>query len=535
MLHASPGSSYALEPLIERLASTRTVIAIDTPGFGESEALTMAEPLCADYAMALEETLDAMDLASLDLYGTHTGSKIATEFATQRPERVRRLVLDGIGAYSEEERADLLANYTPDLSPVWDGSHLIRAWTMRRDMHLFWPWFRRDAEHRIALDMPSVDELHDHFVDFLRAVPGYGKGYRAAFRYEVGPALEKLQIPTLLVALPSDPLFGYLEQTGQMSASISVDAGANDVDGMAARIVAFLDEGPAQPDAPPAPEQVAVEGEIRRRFVDVPGGVLHTRWSGGAGRPLVMLHSSPTSSLILQSLYDRFAAIRPVITFDNPGNGDSTALEGEPEISDLAEVMVHGLDALGVGEFDLYGSHTGAHMAIEVAIQQPERVKGVILDGIIPYEEEKSAEWVANYPPPLAPDQFGSHLIWTWHFIREMVVFWPWFKQRAANVRHDGSIPDPEVLHWKVVELLKNGRSYHLQYKAAFRYRTQDRLPLITMKTMVCASEADPLHENLADVPAMYPAARVETTPGTGTADDADATVDLMGQFFADG
>ena len=143
MLHASPGSTYALEPLIALLGETRTVIAVDSPGYGESAGLGLEEPETEDFAAALVETFDALGLDRVDLYGTHTGSKIAVEFTGTNPGRVRRLVLDGIGAYTPEEREDLLANYTIDLSPRWDGSHLVRAWAMRRDMHMFWAVVRQ--------------------------------------------------------------------------------------------------------------------------------------------------------------------------------------------------------------------------------------------------------------------------------------------------------------------------------------------------------------------------------------------------------
>ena len=253
MLHASPGSSYVLEPLIALLAGSRTVIAIDTPGYGESEGLGIEEPEIGAFAAALVDTLDALGLDRFDLYGTHTGSKIAVEFAGHNPGRVRRLVLDGIGAYTPEERADLLANYTIDLSPEWDGTHLIRAWTMRRDMHMFWPWYSRDGDHRMAMDIPSTEEMHDHFIDFLRAIPDYGKAYRASFRYNVPEGMSRLTMPTLMIALPIDPLYQYLAGGADLGDHVTVETGATDTDRLAQLTSDFLAEGEQLPDAPPNP------------------------------------------------------------------------------------------------------------------------------------------------------------------------------------------------------------------------------------------------------------------------------------------
>src|SRR5262245_14572002 len=108
MLHASRGSSWTLEPLIERLAGERTVIGIDTPGHGESEPLPIERPPIGDYAGALVETFDALGLGHFDLYGAHTGAKIAIEYVTRNPEKVRRLVLDGLAIYTPEEREEMV-------------------------------------------------------------------------------------------------------------------------------------------------------------------------------------------------------------------------------------------------------------------------------------------------------------------------------------------------------------------------------------------------------------------------------------------
>ena len=181
MLHAAPGSSFGLRPAISRFADRHSAIALDLPGYGESEPLTVVEPSIADYADWLAEALDALGLERVDLWGAHTGTKVSLEFAVRHPHRVRRLALAGIAAYTGKERRAHIENYTPSPTPESDGSHLIRAWTMRRDMQMFWPWYLNTPEARIHAPLPSADQLHDTMVDFLRAIPDYWKGYQAAF------------------------------------------------------------------------------------------------------------------------------------------------------------------------------------------------------------------------------------------------------------------------------------------------------------------------------------------------------------------
>ena len=85
MFHMSPYSSFIYEIFAGEMGRDRLAIAIDTPGFGASDP-TPAAPEIGDYAGAMEELLDALDLAEVDVMGYHTGSKIAVELARMRLE-----------------------------------------------------------------------------------------------------------------------------------------------------------------------------------------------------------------------------------------------------------------------------------------------------------------------------------------------------------------------------------------------------------------------------------------------------------------
>ena len=97
LLHASPGSSWGLESLMLKLADTHTVVALDSPGYGESAELAVDQPMIGDYADAMPATLDALGLDQVDLFGSHTGAAIAMETAVRYPERVRRV---GVGWFA---------------------------------------------------------------------------------------------------------------------------------------------------------------------------------------------------------------------------------------------------------------------------------------------------------------------------------------------------------------------------------------------------------------------------------------------------
>lgn len=535
MIHASPGSSWALEPLIARLSERYTVIAPDTPGYGESTPLEAEEPEIGDFADALGETLDALGLSRFDLFGSHTGTKIAIEFALRNPQRVRRLVLDGVGAYSPETVQWLLDHYTPFFIPTSDGSHLVQQWTMRRDMALFWPWFNRTPEGRILRSVPSDEALHDHFVDMLRAGNHYRKGYRAAFRYDAIAGLRKLTVPTALFTRASDPLRIYLERVGGLPANV-LNQVVDDADDGAfeAKIVEFLGEGDPLPPPPPPPAVPFLVSEVRRDYALTSVGQLLMRKSGdGPERPLIIFHASPGSSLSMEPLLLRFGLDRRVVTFDNPCNGDSAPLPGTPEIGDLADVLIEAIDQLGWSEYDLLGSHTGAMIAIDVAIKRPTQVKHVILDGITLYDAEKTRWLIENYPVPLRISSYGDHLIWAWNQLRDMQLFYPYFDRTAASARRAG-LTDPESMHRSFLEFIKGGKTYHKSYRAAFAYPTGARLPLLQAPTMHCASPTDPLRVFLEEGARLTPNAVAYVTHPRTTPEGFSHTVSLWRTFLAD-
>jgi pimeloyl-ACP methyl ester carboxylesterase len=530
MLHASPGSSAGIESLIADLADHYSVIAIDSPGYGESASLGMDQPDMGDYADALVVTLDALNLDVVHLYGTHTGGKIGLEFGVRYPERVTGVFLDGIGLYTPEERASRIAHYTPSLQPQWDGGHLVRTWAMRREMLIFSPWYDRNGEARMARDLRSPQGLHDMAVDFLRAGEGYWRGYQAAFRYDAPAALKRVQVPTLLGGTPGDSLRKHLGRVDKVSPQVRIEA----VDELVPRIVDFF-APMSLANAPPPPPVTRTAKLVRRDYLNTSVGQVLVRKAGPeGGRPVVLLHASPASSRGLEPLLLELGSDRPAFTFDSPGNGDSAPLPGTPEIQDIARVIGEAIDGLGLEEYDLYGTQTGALIAMEVAIAHKEAVRHLILDGLPMFSEAQSQEYLTHYVQPIKISWDGTQLLWAWNFLRDGSLWWPWYNRTAAGTRVGVGVASPEVLHRHFVEFIKGGTTYHLNYRAAFAYRTRERLPLLEMPVLLCAAESDLLTDGLTEAKELTANAVVQITPGRETAEKAAATTNLYRRFLAD-
>ena len=232
---------------------------------------------------------------------------------------------------------------------------------------------------------------------------------------------------------------------------------------------------------------MATEPIVRRSFVDLDHGQIHLRHAGdGVGRPLVLVHQSPGSSKQLEGLMSTLAVLgRRCLAPDTAGNGDSQPLPlAQPTIPDLAEVTLAAVAEVLEGPFDLYGSHTGASIAMEIAIARPDRIRSLTIEGMGLYSGALQSEVLQRYAREIRPDAEATHLMKVWHFCRDQHLFWPYYNRTAEGRLPDG-LPDDDVLHDLVVEVLKAMRSYHLSYRAAFLWPKADRLPLVTVPTLV--------------------------------------------------
>ena len=195
LLHASPNSSQAVEPIMQAYAPGRRLLAPDNPGNGDSVRPAGEQPAMRDYADMLDRFCTALDLEAVDIFGSHTGAHIGLELAMLRPERVRRIVVDGILVLDTAARDDFLANYAPPKQPDNTGTQFHWVWQYVRDQMIFFPHYRKDADHQRAGGIFDAGFLHRMALDVLRALDTYHLAYEAVFRHEVGACLAAIQQP----------------------------------------------------------------------------------------------------------------------------------------------------------------------------------------------------------------------------------------------------------------------------------------------------------------------------------------------------
>lgn len=260
---------------------------------------------------------------------------------------------------------------------------------------------------------------------------------------------------------------------------------------------------------------------IRRRFFDLPDRQIHYRETEGAGgdreTPLVLLHLLPGSARQMEPLM-RDLAPRRCIAPDIAGTGDSDPIAiDQPTIADYARDTAALIAAMSGGApVDVYGTHTGAGIAIELALQAPHLVRRVVLEGIPMFTPAQAEELTARYAPDVAPDHNGSHLLWAHNFCRDQILFYPWYDKSQAAARGNG-LPPPEDLHRWVLEVIKGLPGVPRAYRAAFAYPAAERLGLVTHPVLCLAPEGDSLFEATRQAIAHIPRGRLLVLRGNET------------------
>jgi pimeloyl-ACP methyl ester carboxylesterase len=274
---------------------------------------------------------------------------------------------------------------------------------------------------------------------------------------------------------------------------------------------------------------------VRRRFADIDIGQMHY-YTAGEGRserpPTCLMGPSPWSAKWLAPMVADLGQTRWTIAPDTLGQGDSCPPPEGVDIPYLADATVKMLDAIDVPRCDVFGMHTGGHIAMEMAIRHPDRVRRLVLEGIgIPPQAIKD-EYTAQILDTPKPDAYGSHFMWAFNMNRDMFLFFPYYRKELAH-RRSREIPPVDELHERAVELLKTIETYHHAYIAAWANNAGGcRFPEIPVPTMLTLAAPDTAETDMADVAAMIPDCVVRHTAPGSKSGDMSALTPVMLEFL---
>ncbi|GMU68660.1 MAG: hypothetical protein AMXMBFR37_09920 [Steroidobacteraceae bacterium] len=205
--HDAASSVGTVAPITRSLVGVRSVFAFDLPGSGDSDNLLGGRAAgVEDYADILERALLALGAPQVDFYGMWGGGFVGLELALRQRQRVRRLVMSNVFFHEGEELRLVQQHYTPDVTPLWHGGHLLQCWHQMRDQGLFFPWFDRSARGALRRE-PFIDTamVHERVCSLLKAGNMYRTAYQAHFTYPVLEKLRRSPVPTLVATSTWDP------------------------------------------------------------------------------------------------------------------------------------------------------------------------------------------------------------------------------------------------------------------------------------------------------------------------------------------
>ena len=494
LFHQSPLSSRDMIATMELWKDDFTCIAPDTPGFGLSDPLGVPRAEMSDYAEAAVEFMDALGIEKAAVYGFHTGAMVSAALAAGFPERVTCAVSNGYVILTEQERADIVANYLPAYEPKWDGSHLTWLWARMREQLIFFPWYAKTLAERLDYDMPPPAALHAGLLDFMRAGDNYRVGYRAAFTMRSDLALQQAKAPILVTAADTDVLAAHLGRVRRASPLVTVQPGGTGPEALElSRDFIRRHKPPAAPKklAPTRP----LRGRLWQQYIDVPGGQLRVRRNDDApGRPVLVQHDAAGSSEVVENLARGFIGKRPVIAINLPGHGESDNVlpRGRVTVTGYARAVLAALPALGVERFDFVGTWGGGLVGLELALLEPARVGKLVLADLLYFDDALREQLAANYTPDIQPVWYGGHLLEAWHLMRDQGLFWPWYERtRKGSIRQPINV-DTQMVNRRVLELFRSEGMWRQAYQAHFAYPLRSKLAKSKVPMAFVAPSWDP-------------------------------------------
>jgi pimeloyl-ACP methyl ester carboxylesterase len=165
-----------------------------------------------------------------------------------------------------------------------------------------------------------------------------------------------------------------------------------------------------------------------------------------------------------------------------------------------AECTIAFMDALNISKASIVGTHTGASIAVEMAVRHKERIEKLVLNGCPVYEPEvrKSRLTDPNYAV-MKIEGDGSHLIKLWE-----------------NQKKWSPKLKPESWHRSVVDYLVAGFHAEDAHQAVFRHDVEPLLPLIGAPTLLISGTEDIFYPLLDSTKNLIPNCQTRVIEGGG-------------------
>lgn len=239
---------------------------------------------------------------------------------------------------------------------------------------------------------------------------------------------------------------------------------------------------------------------LRAAYVDTAFGQIHYRTAGlASATPLVLLHQTASSSAMFEPLMAELGTDFWLIAPDTPGFGASFRPPAPPTVAFYAQALHQALLALGIASCNLFGHHTGAAIAVQMAHDHPGFVRKLALAGP-PLLSEQQKENLSKGLRPFAIAEDGTHLTQVWERIRS----------------RDPALPLQTALR-EVILTLAAGESAQAAYRAVFEQDFAGQLAALDLPILLLAGEHDTLRASLEPALALLKHGQAHIIAGATT------------------
>jgi pimeloyl-ACP methyl ester carboxylesterase len=217
LLHQSPVSSLQFVAAMPALAAAgHDVVALDLPGFGMSDP-TGPEPSLADFTSCLDDAFAGLAWPRGAVLGHHTGAALAASWAVGHPERIERLVLNGMPILSAAEREHFRGFKFGPVLPDADGSHLTRGWANRI---------------RATPGWTDLASMHRLYVEGLVSGATSWRAFPVVVGADLRATLQAIRVPTLLLTNTGEDLYAATQRARELRpdfAYVELEGGTHDI------------------------------------------------------------------------------------------------------------------------------------------------------------------------------------------------------------------------------------------------------------------------------------------------------------------
>lgn len=216
--------------------------------------------------------------------------------------------------------------------------------------------------------------------------------------------------------------------------------------------------------------------EITKAYAKIPAGQIHYAEADGDGIPIIFIHKTVSTYRMWLPVMEQMQAGNRMIAFDTPGFGESFDPDHAVPIGQYADWIGEAIDALGIDRYHLVGHHTGAFIALDLAVKRPGQIATLTLVGTAPLTEDERREMAATFQRPFLPTTSGGYLLDAWEYIG-------WAGAKA----------DVMLMNREMSAMLRSYQTRAWTYEAVWKHDFHDQYSKVPARLLILCAPDDVL------------------------------------------